>query len=276
MTIVLYSDQKMEKNVELCIQSLKNKDLTNVKFIYYTIGFESSINFKNLIKHRVEMDSSKHNMWYYKPELCLKTIDLYTDDYYLYVDSDLIFSRRFKFDYVKNEEKYPLSPYGPFEYTCIWDIDPVTNKKIEFNESNLMKYFGTKNRTMRYVYACLMSFNSDCKEFFEEEVSFLKNSYLLKKPVFYFPFGDETALNVCLWKRNAVKNLGFCMLNTHLFKHLKFIEENEVNNFGFGENLTDLSQDWQFVNDSKNILFYHGFKDLIEMENSVKFINYES
>lgn len=275
MTIILYSDKKMEKNVELCLQSLKNKDLNNVRFVYYTIGFESSIDFKNLIKHKIETDPSKHNMWYYKPELCLKTIDLYTDDHYIYTDADLIFSRRFNFDLMRHNESYPLATYGPFANTCIWNWDSINGYR-EFTEHNLMKYFGVPEKTMRYVWACFKSFNNQCKDFFEEEISFIKNKYLLKNPVFYFPFGDETTLNVCLWKRNATKNLGFSMLNTNSSDHVKFIEENDVLNYNFGKNLSALGEDWEYVHDSKNILFYHGFKDLNQMEESVKFINYEN
>lgn len=273
MTIILYSDQKMEKNVELCIQSLKNKDLTNIKFVYYTIGFDSSIIFKNLIKHRIDHDSSKYNMWYYKPELCLNTIDLYTDDYYLYLDCDVIFSRRFNFDLIKNNEDYPLCPYGPFEYPFITYSDFTNGENYWYTDFNLMNYFNIEKRSMRYVWAALFSFNNKCKDFFEEQLSILTNKYLLKKQLFYFPFGDETALNVVLWKRKADKNLGFSMLNTHMFKHVEFIEQNDVVKYNFRDNLTAEGEDWQSVEDSKNILFYHGFKDIEETLKTVNFIN---
>ena len=65
---------------------------------------------------------------------------------------------------------------------------------------------------------------------------------------------------------------GFSMLNTHIFDHVKFIEENNVKNYTFGDNLTRFGEDWQPVEDSELIMFYHGFKNIEDTEKTVNYL----
>jgi hypothetical protein len=128
-----------------------------------------------------------------------------------------------------------------------------------------MKYLNVPDRTQRYVFSCLFSFNENCRDFIEEWYSICCNKYLLDRKKKFFPFTDETPFNICLWKRGATKNLGYAFLNTHLLSTIKSIEEGiTAGNFVGGINDL-LGLNWEKVENTENTFFYHGIKDKDEM-----------
>lgn len=76
----------------------------------------------------------------------------------------------------------------------------------------------------------------------------------------YFPFHDETAFNICLWKHNAKESLGYIFVNTHVFDTVKLVEETDIRNQRLGKNIDEMGADWEYIRDSSQIMFYHGFK----------------
>jgi hypothetical protein len=115
-------------------------------------------------------------------------------------------------------------------------------------------------------------FNRKAYEFFEEYTSMCKNPYLVKRKKWYFPFHDETSFNVCLWKHNARHSFGNIFVNTHLLNTVKFVEENVVEDKRMGTNLDFLGADWEYIEDSRKVLLYHGFKQKEEMEEALEYL----
>jgi len=270
MVVFLYGDKNCEHQAISCIKSLTYKITFDVKIVYYTVGFDSDFEFKNLHKIKIPFKPEYPMMHFYKPELCLLTMELFPDDYYVYTDTDILFSRRFNFDIVKHNEIYPLASFGPVEYPYLW-IANDDEVKV-YDEKKLMEYFNVPSRTQRYVWACFYSFNSNCRDFFEEYTSMCKNQYLLSNRIEYFPYTDETALNICLWKRNATKNYGYAYVHTNNLQTVKEVE-NGASYKKFNRNFIDSGgYDWEFVEDPTNIMFYHNFKEKEYMEETVKYL----
>ena len=261
MTIFLFSDKKYEQQSIACIKSLKLKIDDTVKIIYYTLGFKSEFTCKNLIIQEYTPSQEFYKLNFIKPELCLYTMKHYTDTHYLYLDTDFFLCKKVNLNDFKHDEIYPLASYGPVEFPCIFNYIGGT----VHTETTLMQYFGVPGRTMRYVWNCIFSFNNNCLDFIEEWESMCTNKYLLGKGEKIFPSQDETAFNVCLWKRNATKNYGFGFLNTVDVKKVVFTEENKLNNFYYGENLDCNSYDWEHVHNSDALLGYHAFKNADDM-----------
>jgi hypothetical protein len=122
------------------------------------------------------------------------------------------------------------------------------------------------------VWSCFYSFNENCREFFEEYVSFCKNKYLLDRGWRYFPYADETPFNICLWKRGATNNLGFAFVNTHRLETIKQVEESDTKSKFVGNSYDAFGTDWEYIHDSKSVLLYHGFKDKKDMEEAVDYL----
>jgi len=271
MTIILFSDKNFEEQAKLTIASIKNKINDDIRIVYYTIGFKSDFKSKNVTTHYIENDDRYPLYNFYKIDLCLKTMELYHDDYYFFTDVDVIFSKKVDFNKLKFNYDYPMASYGPVEFPITYRVE--NGETQIFNEEPLMRHCGVKNRTMRYVWSCIFAFNNSCKNFFEEVIHLFENQDLIKNHRVYFPYSDETAFNVCLWKRGVTNNLGHAFLNTHDVNALIKTEENDLVDYGFG--CLDVNgHDWQFVHDSKKILAYHGFKDPKDMRLAADYVSF--
>ena len=271
MVIYLFSDKAFEQQSILCIKSIYKRIPEDAKIVYFTIGFNSDFEMKNLYKYYVDYNPKFDKFTYYKPDLSLKVMSLFPNDFYIYSDSDILFSSKFSVDKVLNTSlPYPLASFGPHEYP--FTFDDIGESRIYYNEVLLMNYFNVPERSMRYVWACLFSFNPQCKDFFEEWSSMVNNGYLFDRRKYYFPFYDETPFNICLWKRKADKSLGYAFLNTHRADMVIKCEKTHNIQNEYGHNYDLLGVDWEHIVDSENIIFYHGFKDEMETSTAVNFL----
>lgn len=270
MIIFLYSDKKYEHQAKSCIRSLTHKVNDDLKIVYYTIGFDSDFEFPNLYKVRYPLKAEYPRFHFYKAELSLVTMDMFPDEYYAFTDTDVLFSSRFDVDKVKHSHPYPMGSYGPHEYPFMWQN--INGQYFQYDEVKMMKYFNVQSRSQRYLWSCFYSFNPQCREFFEEYVSICKNQYLHKWELDYFPYADETAFNICLWKRNATQNLGFAFVNTHLLSTVTKVEEALCFNSNMGNTVDHFGYDWEYVENPHNVLLYHGFKDEEETNSVLEYL----
>lgn len=272
MVLILYSDKNCEHQAIYCLKSLTNKLTPDVKIVYYTLGFKSDFVFKGLRKIQINYNPIYPRFHFYKAELSLYTLDIFPDEeHFAFTDTDVIFSSNFSFDKIKHNNHYPLASFGPFEYPFMW-IENTDGSKTIYNERALMDYCNVKERTQRYVWSCFYSFNRNCRDFLEEYTSFCKNKYLLDRQFVYYPYADETAFNVCLWKRDAVNNLGFAFVNTHLIDTVKQVEEHGAKDKFIGNSVDVFGTDWEYIHDSKSVLLYHGFKEEAGMKETVDYL----
>jgi hypothetical protein len=263
MKFIIYSDKNYEYQVNNFLDSL-NYSQVNDDVVYFTLGFKSSIEKKGLIKIEYPINESLPKFEFYKPFICLEALKLFDDDF-CYVDSDIILSKRFKdfnFDFSVD---HPMSCKGPIEYPYIY-YGSEENFTVK-NETKLMNYFGVKERKMFYNMSCFFTFNKNSMDFLEEWSSICENKYLLKNYSEYFPFTDETALNVLYWKRNVTNNYGHKFINTHKFSTFDMCEN--------GDRITQTLIDdnmYEYCHDSNEVYFYHGFKevDVVNKFNLIK------
>lgn len=270
MVLFLYSDINCEHQAISCIKSLTNTAPEDLKIVYYTIGFKSQFEFKNLQKIEYPIKAEYPRFHFYKAELALLTMYMFPNEHYCFTDTDVLFSKRINFDKLKHNLSYPLASFGPHEYPFIFET--YGNNTIIYDETRLMNYLNVSARTQRYVWSCFFSYNSNCKDFLEEYTSICKNRYLLDRQKEYFPYADETAFNICLWKRNANQNLGFAFVNTAFLEVVKKVEENDIKDSYNGRVLDLFGKDWEYINDSNTVILYHGFKEKEEMSKTADYI----
>lgn len=260
MIIFLYTNQKCEHQAISCIRSMERNISDDIRIVYYTIGFISAFETKNLIK--IPIPERKYPTFhFYKAELSLDVMNQFPEENdFIFTDTDILFSKRLDFSKLKHNHNYALGVYGPHEQPYIWERMGDGNIQV-YDENELMKYFGVTNKTTRYQWSCFYAFNRSCYEFFEEYTSMCKNQYLIDRRKWFFPFHDETAFNVCVWKRNGSESLGFLFVNTHNIETVKMVEETNIGNMHTGRNLDEMGSDWEYVHDSTQVMFYHGFKE---------------
>lgn len=280
-TILFYSDEKYEYQAETLLKSFELNGKMNYNFLYYTIGFTSTIEFPNLVKKEWPVDEKiprtnqrvdgvdRPIFEFYKPDICLDALEMY--DNLLFMDVDMVISRRFDVGNILNDKSYPLAILSVFEYPFKLTNEPDGSITI-YNELALMEYYNVPKRSMWYTGVCFILFNRNCLDFIKEWRSMCKNEFLLQKQVVYFPYPEETPFNLCLWKRGVTENLGHAFVNTHKFSTIKLIEESDdIINCQI-----DPNNIYEFCYDSSKIMFYHGTKHKDENEKIFEYFKQRS
>ena len=257
-SIVFYSDKNYEYLAKYLIESILINVEKDVIMYYYTIGFESSIEHNRLVKIPIPVDEKKPTGYrtfeFYKPNILLEHLDRFGGKA-LFLDTDIIVGKRFRMEFFENENDYPLAVNGNWEFPFVLEGDNVIDEQL------LMSYFGVTKRSMEYVYSNIISFSESCRDFINEWKSICDNQYLLSKRKIYFPFPDETALNIVLWKRDCVNNLGRAYLNTLAYEPFEYVEENEGVKGDPNINYGIMGSDLLKCHNSSEIMLYHGIKD---------------
>lgn len=271
MVLFLYSNNKVEHQAISCLKSLKDKITDDIQIVYFTIGFMSRFTCKNLHKVRID-DMDYPNFCFYKPELTLRIMEMFPDEqYFIYTDVDVLFSHRFDFQKLKSYDAYPNASYGPHEYPFKYDIKP-SGERIIYDESHLMQYYNVLKRSCRYVGTAFYTFNRNCIDFIDEWTAIMNNKYLYKYKMKYLPYDEETAFNICLWKREATNMLGFNYLNTHNAELIKRVETEHLMDT-YGDNYDRDGAAWEYIKDSNDVIFYHGMKDSIDIKKCMEVLN---
>jgi len=264
-SVVFYSDKNYEYQASALVDSILANMPEDITMYYYTIGFESSIEHERLVKVSMDIGANHAAFEFYKPTIVLEHLDRFGGKA-LFLDTDVIVGKRFRMDFFENQNDYPLMPTGNWSYPFSFQ------GSIRYDESALMKYFGVPERSMEYVYSNIISFSERCRDFIIEWKSLCDNQYLISRRKEFFPFSDETAANIVLWKRSIRKNLGRVYLNTTILEALEYVEENEgikgdpsINNGIMGSELLR-------CDNSSKIMLYHGIKDKSVLERTVRYI----
>lgn len=279
--IILHCTENYLQNSINLIESL-NLFHDNLKFYLYTLNFDYVSTTSNLITITVNDDNIKNDMSFignkndvtnkntfksvfYKSKVVLHTIEELKLDFAIYIDSDILPTGEISqlFEFVKHVDDYPLIQEGLFEY----QINHGRGNPFHlggFDETNILEYPLMKkhhipmvNRT-KYSVTSVMIYNKNCKQFFRE-YDWL-NNFAMNMEIgdinYYYPFSDETTMNVLLWKYNFRKRLPTMQMNVD--------EIDNINEFYYSnyQNEKEISSYVRVPSSEqrKNILFFHGAK----------------
>jgi hypothetical protein len=253
----------------------ESNDEDIVSIYYNKTGIENSMSFvgnKN--------DTANLNMFksvFLKSEIILDSLINQKLDQAIYIDSDMIPTGNisYLFQFFTELEDYPLIQKGLFEYQINYGRgNPFHNGG--FDKTNILEfplmdlsYVPIENRS-HYSVSSIMIYNQKCLQFIREYdfINKLSNKLDIEKIKYYFPFSDETTINVLLWKYKFDKRLPTLQMNIDTLENV--IEFYESNN----DSEKEISPFIRVPDkkNRKNILFFHGVKG----ELSNKLSNYQS
>ena len=268
-------------------------------FITFAVG-EQYEKLSEILKESVELNS-KYDLIIYKPEdfnieykpeswmpgyifiykvlSCLKALETY--DEIVWLDNDCLVTKNIDKIWERKIDNYPLLPKHRF-----YNFEKWPHSKTDYCDPNFLKEGKQKvglidsNFNNLYLQACCMFFNKNCKNFFSEVLSYYENYDNVE-----FPHGDETIINLLIWKNKHLDNLGDVFLCSHYFSpyiikgFIKSKDSEEysrlfdisfrvdgVDEDGFilnhGLSLASHNRIGLIKNNFDNLLFIHGSKQL--------------
>lgn len=265
MNIVIYSDYRQEHLAQSFIESMVLVGVKPNNVFYYTIDFDSALEYNFLTKIRWEKDSGLTNFNYYKPKICADALGRANGLFY-YFDVDIIMGRRFIYFNPIIGNPYPICPVTPMPFPFRY-FHSLDGNYYEWDETTFMKYLRVDKRSMNYVYTCFFTFDESCHLFLLESDAFCRFTYFVPHhELRVYPFADETIINVLLWRMEAKTNYGRIFCNTHKLTTIQMVEESDK--------ITNINVDgnqYEQIEQSSRVMFYHGSKD---KETNTHILNY--
>ena len=167
-------------------------------------------------------------------------------------------------DYQNQTYSIKLDLYEDIQICKVGELEDMLVRDYK----KLASYYNT-DKKMGYVYTCILSFNERCIDFISEWKSITENDYL-NSPEYvgdYYPFHEETAINVTYWKRGITENYGRLFVNTLNSDVVKYVEENDniVN-----ENIFNNPN--QKCESSNKTQLYHGIVNKEEIDKVLEYL----
>ena len=231
--------------------TIENQDIQNdMNFI----GNTNDVNNKNMFKSV-----------FFKSKVVLHTIEELNIEFAIYIDSDILPTGDITklFGFINQVEDYPLIQQGLFDYQINYGRGNPFHLG-GFDQTNILEYplmnkhhIPISNRT-KYSVTSVMVYSKKCKQFFKE-YDWLNNLAInmgIEDIKYYYPFSDETTMNVLLWKYGYNKRLPTMQMNVdeidniNEFYHSNYQNEKEISSY---VRVPSSEQ-------RKNILFFHGVK----------------
>jgi len=285
--IILHCTENYLQNSLNLVKSL-NLYHDNLHFYLYTLNFQYNSEISNLntififdenIKNDMSFVGNKNdvtnkNMFksvFFKSKVVLHTIDNLKLENAIYVDSDILPTGEISelFEFIEQVDFYPLIQESLFEYQINYGRGNPFHQG-GFDEKNILEYplmnehhVPIKNRT-HYSVTSVMIYNKNCRQFFKE-YDWLNERALemdLEDIKFFYPFCDETTMNVLLWKYKYNKRLPFLQMNIDDIGNVKEYYESNYNN---EKEITSYVR-VPSKNERKHKLFFHGAKGELSNE----------
>ena len=287
VSIILHCTENYLQNSLNLVKSL-NLYHNNLDFYLYTLNFNHDSNISNLttvpiggvdIENNMSFignnnDVTNKNMFksvFFKSKVVLHTIEELKLDQAIYIDSDILPTGDISdlFNFFDQVEHYPLIQQSLFEFPINYGRgNPFHNGG--FDETNILEYplmnehhIPIRNRT-HYSVTSVMIYNKNCRQFFKE-YDWLNEKALemdLEDIKFFYPFSDETTMNVLLWKYKYNKRLPFLQMNVDDIGNVKEYYES---NYDGEKEITSYVR-IPSKNEKKHKLFFHGAKGELSNE----------
>lgn len=272
MNFVIYSNKEYEKYTEAFLLSRRYSNNDDIRVLYYTIDFDSSLDYPNLEKIRWNINPKYPKLNYYKPEIIIDALSRY--DNVCYMDTDILLGKRFNVNSIINESfVHPICCRGPLEYVWKWKV--IDGETVRMEIENLMKYLNITERTSGYMWTSMISCNKSNLDFLNEWKQLIEDEQLMNDEDFYFPFQDETAFNALFWKNNYNHTFDLIFFNTGKYESFLKVETEESFSKDvreYHELYTKNNDIYETCNNSSKVQFYHGVKEWREIEKILSFM----
>lgn len=189
-------------------------------------------------------------IYIYKILSCIKALDEY--DEVVWLDNDCLATNNIDKIWSMELEGYPLLPKHRFQNFNVWP-----HFKTDYSDPSIMtrgklKVGVSGEFENSYRQACCMFFNRECIDFLNKVLL-----YFTDYDNEDFPYGDESIINLLIWKGHLSKNLGDVFLCSYYFSPYfldEFIRSNDSEQY---KDLFDISKRLDGV-DEDGVILVHG------------------
>lgn len=254
---VTYSDKNYMKNTDILLSLLSK--FSNIKLIFFTLGFEYDNKYENVIPIYYDLDGKGiPEIKFLKAELCGKALEYDKDANFCFLDADIIPTRNCDsvFDNIYRITEYPLVTRHAYDFINHFNPDIDKNHEI-----NLLNYIDSSidKRTLFYKQTCVVLFNYGCLDIINRWVILCNDKFIIDNKNKFAPVHEESILNALLWKYDY----NDCLQELHMdVPHFNYNNVFDfIHTLRNPKDYTDFFCDWVKVPSREginNVCFLHG------------------
>jgi hypothetical protein len=259
MKIITYGDPQSVNLLWTLAESLKYSDLENkYKIIFYSVNHKSDFKHEKVEVRHIDMEKKRFNnhrdFWFFKPKILIKSIMDFDDEFFLYLDLDILVGKRF--NPLSLIEEYDLKS-SPFPLCVEHTLSRIDSEEIKSILKNHYSLLGSNYKWEKMIQNCFILYGRNHIDFLYEWRDLCYSDWYCEKlnlNRLNVTAGDESIMWYLYMKyqfEKSIKNI----YNNHSNEHwVKVIEENDR---------TWVSCENVHVNvdNSDTIQFYHMMKN---------------
>ena len=278
ITFIVGGDEKYMEMIDTCVKSL-NK-YSKLPVIVYGFNCEVPFSYPNMISssdNKFEVNYRSQygkdtSLLYAKHEACLRAIEDYDYDYYIWLDGDCIVTQNIDsiLNYTDLVENYPLCMRYPDDNLIHWRMINGSKKEAGHGEE-VGDVIGVKRTNNFTVAAGLFIFNKDSKPFLEEVLEINKKLITIDNTQFADEgaFNEGRLVNALFWKHNYKKHMPITWISKDVDYDF-LIPKIERINKKFDIMYIYKDSSLEFTDNQGKILFYHGHRNKNDGEQLLK------
>jgi hypothetical protein len=263
MKIITYGDPQSVNLLWTLAESLKYSDLENkYKIIFYSVNHKSDFKHEKVEVRHIDMEKKRFNnhrdFWFFKPKVLIKSIMDFDDEFFLYLDLDILVGKRF--NPLNLIEEYDLKS-SPFPLCVEHTLNRLGDETIQNFLKSYYSLLGGDYKWKKMIQNCFILYCENHLDFLYEWRDLCYSDWYCEKLKLngwdVNSIGDENILSYLYMKYRFEKNIKNIYNNYSNEHWVKVIEENNRTWVSCGNVETN-------VDNSDTIQFYHHMKNYDE------------
>ena len=261
INLVTFGTKNYEPLLEVFHKSIKLTIKEEYTLNYYSLDYDSDLKDDNLVVRKIELFKDYSRPAKNKPLVLLHSLLDIQDEYFIYLDLDMVMTKNFNSQYYIDRIKNSHTPLSPMFY---WTFCFFEDR---WWATDLCKEMGVDRNFRHHQQTNIVAYKREHFNFLLDWYQFLTDSVFGPKS-----YGDEEMFNVLISKYNQNENLGVCCITENYIRVgdiYQYMRELDNGTFDMNNFLPD-AEVYHSNYKSENIMFYHGIKDVPKIEDYLK------
>lgn len=260
---VTFGTEDYEPLLEVFHESIKINIKEDYTLNHYALNYDSNLKDENLVIRKIDLLKDYSRPAKYKPYVILQSLLDIQDDYFLYLDLDMVMTKNFNSQYFIERIKDSKTALSPMFY---WTFCYFKDK---FWAVDLCKKMGFERGFRHHQQTNIVAYTKKHFQFLLDWYQGITDSVFGPES-----YGDEEMFNVMLSKYKQDNSLDVCCITENYIKQgdiYQYMVELDNGTFDMNNFLPD-AEAYHSKYKFENIMFYHGFKDVDKIKNYLKIL----
>lgn len=258
---VTFGTKNYEPLLQVFHKSIKLTCKEDYTLNYYSVDYDCDLTDDNLVIRKIETFNDYSRPAKNKPYVLLQSLMDIQDEYFLYLDLDMVMTKNFNSQYFIDRIKNSHTALSPLFY---WTFCFFEGR---FWATDLCSEMGFDRNFRHHQQTNIVAYTKNHFKFLLDWYQGITDSTYGPKS-----YGDEEMFNIMISKYKQDKSLDVCCITENYIKQgdiYQYMRELDSGIFDMNNFLPD-AEIYHSKYKFENIMFYHGIKDVKKIDDYLK------